>query len=177
VSVDDKVGIWIDHKKAVIVSASAGRVTAKTLESEVGPHGRYSGREGYPTPDGPQSGGGEKKYEDRHGQHLDRYYDDVISHIGQPSAILIFGRLDPGAPGCPSRPGVGVSNGTAAVGCADHTSCTRSELASSRKFAGEIHARHNWRATNENDLFDGGRGGRVNGSQRNRCGQEPGKNS
>jgi hypothetical protein len=28
-----KVGIWIDHKKAVIVSTSADRVTAKTLES------------------------------------------------------------------------------------------------------------------------------------------------
>ena len=27
-----KVGIWIDYKKAVIVSALAGRVTAKTLE-------------------------------------------------------------------------------------------------------------------------------------------------
>jgi len=26
-----KVGIWIDHKKTVIVSASAGRVIAKTL--------------------------------------------------------------------------------------------------------------------------------------------------
>ena len=58
-----KVGIWIDHKKAVIVTASAGGVTSKTLESEVGPHIRYSG---------PQDGGGEKKYEDRHDQHLDR---------------------------------------------------------------------------------------------------------
>jgi hypothetical protein len=28
-----KVGIWIDHEKAVIVSASADRVIAKTLES------------------------------------------------------------------------------------------------------------------------------------------------
>jgi hypothetical protein len=30
-----KVGIWIDQKKAVSVSASASGVTAKTLESEV----------------------------------------------------------------------------------------------------------------------------------------------
>ncbi len=29
------VGVWIDHKKAVIVSASTDRVTARTLESEV----------------------------------------------------------------------------------------------------------------------------------------------
>jgi len=86
-----KVGIWIDHKKAVIVSTSADGVTAKTLESEVGPHARYSGRAGYPTTDGPQEGRGEKKYEERYGQNLDRYYDEVISQLGQAEAILIFG--------------------------------------------------------------------------------------
>ena len=58
------------------------RVTAKTLESDVGPHTRYSG---------PQDGGGEKKYEERHSQHLDQDYDEVISQLGQPEAVLIFG--------------------------------------------------------------------------------------
>ncbi len=76
------VGIWIDHKRAVIVSASAGGVTTKAVESDVGAHPRYSGQ---------QDGGGEKKYEERHGQHLDRYYDAVISQLGQPEAFLIFG--------------------------------------------------------------------------------------
>ena len=47
---NNNVGIWIDHKKAVIVSASADHVTAQTLESDVGSHARYSG---------PQDGGGE----------------------------------------------------------------------------------------------------------------------
>jgi hypothetical protein len=78
-----KVGIWIDHKKAVIVSASANGVTAKTLESEVGAHARYS--------DGSHDAGGEKKYEERYGQHLDRYYDEVITQLGQPEALVIFG--------------------------------------------------------------------------------------
>ncbi len=87
----NQVGIWIDHKKAVIVSASAGRVTATTLESEVGPHARYSARAGYPTPEGPKGGGGEKKYEERYGNDLDRYYDEVITQLGQPEALLIFG--------------------------------------------------------------------------------------
>ena len=88
---NDKVGIWIDHRKAVIVSASADRVTAKTLESKVGPHARYSGRAGSPMPEGPQDEGGEKKYEQRYRQQLDRYYDEVISHLGQPEALLILG--------------------------------------------------------------------------------------
>ena len=77
-----EVGIWIDHKKAVVVTLSAGQVSTKTLMSDVGPHTRYSGS---------QEGGGEKKYEERHSQDLDRYYDDVISQLGEPDALLLFG--------------------------------------------------------------------------------------
>ena len=88
---NNKVGIWIDHRKAVIVSASADRVTARTLKSKVGPHSRYSGRAGSQKPEGPQDEGGEKKYEERYRQELDRYYDEVITQLGQPEALLIFG--------------------------------------------------------------------------------------
>ena len=77
-----EVGIWIDHKKAVVVTVSAGHVSSKTLMSDVGSHTRYSGS---------QEGGGEKKYEERHSQDLDRYYDDVISQLGEPDALLLFG--------------------------------------------------------------------------------------
>ena len=75
-----KVGVWIDHKKAVIVCATAGRVTATTLASDLGSHPRYSEQEG-----------GEKKYEERHGQHLGHYYDEVSRKLGDPEALLIFG--------------------------------------------------------------------------------------
>ena len=75
------VGVWIDHKKAVIVSASEGRVT-KTLESDVAAHPHFGGQ---------QDGGGEKKYEERHRQRLERYYDEVIDHLRDPEALLIFG--------------------------------------------------------------------------------------
>ena len=80
---NNNVGIWIDHRKAVIVSASAGRVTVKTLESELARIPRYSGQ---------QDGGGEKNwYEERHGQLLDQYYDEVISQLTEPDGLLIFG--------------------------------------------------------------------------------------
>ena len=88
----NNVGIWIDHAKAVIVSASAARVTVNTLESNVGPHSRYSARAGATMSEGgAQDEGGEKRYEERYRQHLDRYYDEVISHLGQPEALLILG--------------------------------------------------------------------------------------
>ena len=77
-----KTGVWIDHRKAVIVSASGDGVATKTLASDVAGHPRYGGQ---------QDGGGEQKYEARHGQNLDRYYDEVIGLLGQPEAILIFG--------------------------------------------------------------------------------------
>ena len=76
------VGVWIDHKKAVIVFVAAGEVTTTTLTSDVGAHPHYSGS---------LEGGGEKKYEERHNQDLDRYYDDVIGQLGKPDAVLLFG--------------------------------------------------------------------------------------
>ncbi len=77
------VGIWIDHRKAIIVSASAGLVTTKTVESEVEGHPRYSGF--------PEAGRGEKQYEGRHAESLHHYYDAVIGQLGQPDAVLIVG--------------------------------------------------------------------------------------
>ena len=79
---DRIAGVWIDHKKAVIVSVSEGHVTTKTLDSDVAAHPHFGGQ---------QDGGGEKKYEERHRQSLDRYYDEVVAHLGTPEALLIFG--------------------------------------------------------------------------------------
>jgi hypothetical protein len=78
-----QIGVWIDHKRAVIVSATdGGHVTTKTLASEVDPHSRYSAQPG---------GSGEKKYEQRHEEQLDRYFDDIIGQLGLPETLLIFG--------------------------------------------------------------------------------------
>lgn len=75
-------GIWIDHKKAVIVSASEGEITTRTLDSDVGPHPHFGGS---------QEGGGEKKYEERRTLELRGYYDEVIRQLGHPDALLILG--------------------------------------------------------------------------------------
>lgn len=77
-----EVGIWIDHKRAVIVDISADHASTSTLVSDVAPHPHYAGS---------QEGGGEKKYEERHGHALDRFYDDVIKQVGASDALLILG--------------------------------------------------------------------------------------
>jgi len=78
----NNVGIWIDHKKAVIVSASDEGLSARTLKSEVAAHPHFGGQ---------QEGGGEKKYEERRVHDLDRYYDEVIGQLKDPDSLLIFG--------------------------------------------------------------------------------------
>lgn len=77
-----EVGVWIDHRQAIIVSALTGDVTTRTLTSDVQAHPRYSG---------PLEAGGEKKYEHRHGEQLDQWYDEVIRHLERPDALLILG--------------------------------------------------------------------------------------
>ena len=73
---------WPEGHDNIIASSSAGQVTTRTLKSDVEGHPHYAGQ---------QDGGGEKKYEERHRAHLDRYYDDVIAQIGVPDALLILG--------------------------------------------------------------------------------------
>lgn len=80
--INPSVGIWIDHKKAVIVSASQDGVSLKTVTSRVAAHPHYAGA---------QDGGGEKKYEERKQHQLDQYFDEVIEEMGRPEALLIFG--------------------------------------------------------------------------------------
>ena len=86
-----QVGIWIDQAKAVIVSAAPERITSMIVESDVGPRTRQSGQAEPPKPSGPRDVLGEKRYERRFSERLDRYYVEVINQLGQPNALLIFG--------------------------------------------------------------------------------------
>ncbi len=76
------IGVWIDHQKAVIVRVTGDEISESTFRSGVGAHPRYSGSE---------NAGGEKQYEARNTQDLNRYYDEVIGHLGTPDAVLLFG--------------------------------------------------------------------------------------
>ncbi len=107
---DQQVGIWIDHRKTVLVFVKEGQVTTKTLDSEVGPHTRYSQGASYPTESGPQSGGGEKKHVERNRHELERYYEGVIKEIGQSGAIFIFG---PGEAKAELKTRLGLTHGLA----------------------------------------------------------------
>jgi hypothetical protein len=83
------VGVWIDHKKAVIVEA--GTDTATVVESDVPAHTRFTGGGGYPGSQSSQRGGSEHRSEERNRNALDKYFDQVITAFGHPEALLILG--------------------------------------------------------------------------------------
>lgn len=83
------VGVWIDHKKAVIVEA--GTETVTVVESDVPAHTRFTGGGGYPGSQSSQRGGSERRREERNRNALDRYFDQVIAALGHPEAVLIMG--------------------------------------------------------------------------------------
>jgi stalled ribosome rescue protein Dom34 len=77
------VGLWIDHREAVIITvADAGEVIQR-ISSDVEQHGRFSAH----APEGSP----EDRRDRRFGEHLHRYYDEVIAAIRDADSILIVG--------------------------------------------------------------------------------------
>jgi hypothetical protein len=81
--------LWIDHRKAVIVTLSEAGETSEVVESKVGKHVRYSG--GSAGARGSRAGAGEETQERHYEGQLNQYYSDVIAGIRDAEAILIFG--------------------------------------------------------------------------------------
>lgn len=83
------IGIWIDSSRAVI--ATPGSASVVTVTSDEGGHTRFVGSGGHPGSNSSQTGGSERRFEARHDQARDRFYDEVVAHLGTPDAILVFG--------------------------------------------------------------------------------------
>jgi hypothetical protein len=83
------MGVWIDHKKAVIVAA--GDAIATTVQSGVRGRTRFSGGSGHPGGYISQRGNSEKRGEERHRNALDRYLDAVMAAVKGAEHLLILG--------------------------------------------------------------------------------------
>jgi hypothetical protein len=77
------VGLWIDHKIAIIVILNEKGEEIKKIKSDMEKHVRFSG--------GAQESSEEDISERRFTNHLNEYYDEVIASISNASSILIFG--------------------------------------------------------------------------------------
>jgi len=78
-----QVGLWIDHRKTVIVMVSGETEEITQIASNMEKHVRYSGAA--------EQVKGEDQLDRRFSDHLTKYYDDVISHVRDAESILILG--------------------------------------------------------------------------------------
>ena len=86
-----RIGLWIDHRQAVMVFLAGGKEEIKRVESNVRKDVRPSGGSRSKTPYGPQDVFAEVKRERQFVASLNRYYDDVITHFREADSILILG--------------------------------------------------------------------------------------
>jgi hypothetical protein len=78
------IGLWIDHRKAVIVIVDTEGEESLEILSDMEKHVRFSD-------DGSESSTSEDVRDRQFGNHLDNYYDDVIDAIRDGTSIQIFG--------------------------------------------------------------------------------------
>ena len=79
-----EMGLWIDHRQAVIVTVTNKGEEIKRITSNMEKHIRFAS--------GSSEDGSAEDMRDRQFEnHLDRYYDDVIAVIRDADSIQIFG--------------------------------------------------------------------------------------
>jgi hypothetical protein len=86
-----KVGIWIDHRRAVVVTIENGNESIATLEGEADHQPKAAGRSGNPTKWGPQATFNERRIEENYRLKVSHFYKDVIKSIGKADQLLIMG--------------------------------------------------------------------------------------
>ena len=75
-------GLWIDHRNAIVVILN-GKEETKRINSNMEKHVRFGG--------GAQDNTEEDIRDRRFVNHLNKYYDEVITCLGNANSILIFG--------------------------------------------------------------------------------------
>ena len=81
--VGKSVGVWIDHRKAVIVAAGKVGEAIQRVPSKMEKHVRFSG--------GAQAVSAEDIRDRRFANHLEQYYAAVTALIREAEAILLLG--------------------------------------------------------------------------------------
>jgi hypothetical protein len=79
----NNVGLWIDHRMAVIVRLTGKAEKTRRIISHMEKHVRFSG--------GAHEASAENQRDKRFSGHLHKYYDNVVSCIRDADSILILG--------------------------------------------------------------------------------------
>jgi hypothetical protein len=80
-----QAGLWIDHRKAIVVLITDEGEEIKKIVSGMEKHVRFSGG------DGSADGSSEDVRDRQFGNHLNNFYDQVIAVVRDADSIQIFG--------------------------------------------------------------------------------------
>jgi len=86
-----QIGLWIDHREAVIVILAEGVEEIRHITSSDEKHLRYSGRSHSRTPEGLKEITAEDQRDRKFANELNKYYDEVIAVVRDADTIQIFG--------------------------------------------------------------------------------------
>jgi hypothetical protein len=89
-----EVGLWIDHRKTVFVTIENEVEVTREIRSNIEKHVRFSTNAAgakAKTPNGVKASAAEDMRDRQFGDHLDRYYEGIISFIRGADSIWIFG--------------------------------------------------------------------------------------
>lgn len=85
------IGLWIDHKKAILVVQSEQGEDIQKIESEVGRHVSYRGASHPRSPYSAQYQQGDDQLDNKFTEQLNKFYEKVIDLIRGAQAVLILG--------------------------------------------------------------------------------------
>jgi hypothetical protein len=85
------IGLWIDHKKALIVTFDDNGEDITQVNSNHEKHGKFRGGAHAKTPYGAQFFGAEDQYDRHVMEQFNKYYDEVIACIQSAESVMIFG--------------------------------------------------------------------------------------
>jgi hypothetical protein len=86
-----EIGIWIDHREAIIVILTNEREEIKHILSKNSKHIRYSGSSHSKTPDGLKEVASEDQRDRKFENDLNLFYDEIFAFIRDADTIQIFG--------------------------------------------------------------------------------------
>jgi len=87
----EKIGIWIDHKEAILVAIEGDQTTIDRIESHAESHFRPSGGRKAAGTSVAQSVSREQKADERRKHQFHSFYQMVIKKAGKTDNIFIFG--------------------------------------------------------------------------------------
>lgn len=80
-----QIGLWIDHRETILVTIGEEGEETRRIESGMEKHVRFSGGAGS------RDHSADDQRDRQFTEHLNNYYDEVISSLQNAESILIFG--------------------------------------------------------------------------------------